>query len=304
MQRRKFIKDTLTGLPLIFFTPTLLASCDTDDENISPNGKTVVVIGGGISGLAAAKKLKEKGFTVIVLEAQEKVGGRMRTDRSLGVAFDEGASWIHGPNGNPITNLASQSGVNTFLTSDDSVTVFDTNGKAYSDTILTNAENQFNSALNAVRNAGMQTQSFQTVFNSLYPTQANDRLWKYMLSAYLEFNSGGDISKLSSKFFDDDEEFNGEDVIITNGYDKVTDFLAQGLDIRLNSRVTAINYSNTKVNITTNGNSIEADYVVVTVPIGVLKNNVITFTPALPTSKINAITNTNIGNVNFFILRK
>ncbi len=302
MQRRKFVKDTLTGIPLLFLTPTLLASCDKDDENINPNGKTVVVIGGGISGIAAAKKLKEKGFTVIILEAQEKVGGRMRTDRSLGVAFDEGASWIHGPNGNPITSLASQSGANTFLTSDDSVEVFDTTGTAYTDSVLTSAENQFNSALGAVRNAGIQTQSFQTVFNSLYPTQANDQLWKYMLSAFLEFNTGGDISKLSSKFFDDDEEYTGEDVIITNGYDKVTDFLAQGLDIRLNTRVTAINYSNLKVNITANGNTIEADYVVVSVPLGVLKNNAITFTPALPTNKIDAITNTNIGNVNKFLL--
>ncbi|TAF47234.1 MAG: FAD-dependent oxidoreductase [Sphingobacteriales bacterium] len=302
MQRRKFIKDTLTGFPLLFFTPTLLASCRKDDENISQNGKTVVVIGGGISGLAAAKKLKEKGFTVIVLEAQEKVGGRMRTDRSIGVAFDEGASWIHGPSGNPITNLASQSGANTFLTADDSVKVFDTNGTPYSESVLANSESQFNTALNAVRNAGTQTQSFQTVFNSLYPTQANDRLWKYMLSAFLEFNTGGDISKLSSKFFDDDEAFNGEDVIITNGYDKVTDFMAQGLDIRLNTRVTGINYSNTRVNITANGSNIEADYVVVSVPLGVLKNNAITFTPALPTHKINAITNTNIGNVNKFLL--
>lgn len=302
MQRGKFIKDTLTGLPLLFLTPTLLVSYSKDDENINPNGKTVAVIGGGISGLAASKKLKEKGFTVIILEAQEKVGGRMRTDRSLGVAFDEGASWIHGPNRNPITNLASQSGANTFLTSDDSVEVFDTNGTAYSDTVLTNAENQFKSALNAVRNAGTKKQSFQTIFNSLYPTQANDRLWKYMLSAFLEFNTGGDISKLSSKFFDDDEEYNGEDVIITNGYDKVTDFLAQGLDIRLNTRVTAINYSNAKVNITTDGNNIEADYIIVSVPLGVLKNNAITFTPALPTNKINSINNTNIGNVNKFLL--
>jgi monoamine oxidase len=302
MQRRKFITDTLTGLPLLLSTPTLLASCSKGDENVNPNGKTVVVIGGGISGLAAAKKLKEKGFTVIVLEAQEKVGGRMRTDRSLGVAFDEGASWIHGPNGNPITNLASQSGAVTYLTSDDSVEVFDANGTAYSDTVLTNSENQFENALNAVRTAGTQTQSFQTVFNSLYPTQANDRLWKYMLSAYLEFNTGGDISKLSSKFFDDDEAFSGSDIIITNGYDKVTDFLATGLDVRLNTRVSSINYSNAKVTINANGNTIEADYVVVSVPLGVLKNNAIAFTPALPTNKINAISNTNMGNVNKFLL--
>jgi len=302
MQRRKFIKGTLVGLPLYFFTPTLFASCGKQDQNVNPNGKTVVVVGGGISGLAAAKKLKEKGFTVIVLEAQDKVGGRIRTERSLGVAFDEGASWIHGPNGNPITNLASQSGANTYLTSDDSVKVFDSNGTAYSDTVLTNSENQFEIALNAVKSAGTQTQSFQTVFNSLYPTQANDRLWKYMLSASLEFNTGGDISKLSSKFFDDDEAYSGADVIITDGYDKVTDFLATGLDIRLNTRVSSINYSNAKVNINANGNNIDADYVVVSVPLGVLKNNAIAFTPALPTNKINAISNTNMGNVNKFLL--
>jgi phytoene dehydrogenase-like protein len=136
MQRRKFTKGTLTGLPLILLTPTLLACCGKDDEDIKSNGKTVIVIGAGISGLAAARKLKDKGFTVIVSEAQEKVGGRLRTDRSLGVAFDEGASWIHGPNGNPITRLASRAGANTFLTDDDSVEIFDINGTAYSDSVF------------------------------------------------------------------------------------------------------------------------------------------------------------------------
>lgn len=302
MQRRKFIIDTLTGLPLFLITPTLLASCAKDNDNVNSKDKTIIVIGGGISGLAAAKKLKEKGFTVIILESQEKIGGRMRTDRSLGVAFDEGASWIHGPSGNPITTLANQSGAGTFLTSDSNIQVFDTNGIAYTDTVLSNSMNQFDLALNAVRNAGSQKQSFQSVFNSLYPAKANDRLWKYMLSAFLEFNSGADISKLSSKFFDDDEEFNGADVIITNGYDKITDYLAKGLDVRLNTRVTSINYSNSKVEINANGNIFKADYVIVTVPLGVLKNNSINFIPSLPNEKINAFKNTNMGNVNKFLL--
>jgi monoamine oxidase len=97
-------------------------------------------------------------------------------------------------------------------------------------------------------------------------------------------------------------EYSGEDVIITNGYDKVTDFLATGLDVRLNTRVSSINYTNAKANITANGNNIEADFVIVSVPLGVLKNNSIAFTPALPTNKTNAISNTNIGNVNKFLL--
>ncbi|MDX1640911.1 MAG: FAD-dependent oxidoreductase [Balneolaceae bacterium] len=301
MKRRKFIADTAKGLSLAMLNPALLASCNVED-GIEPNEKTVIVIGAGISGLAAARKLMREGFTVIVLEAQEKAGGRIRTDRSFGVAFDEGASWIHGPNGNPITNLASESGANTFLTNDDSVEVFDVSGTAYSDRVLTNAEDDFEDAIDAVLNAGNQTQSFQTVFNSIYPTKLNDRLWKYMLSAYLEFSIGGDISKMSSLYFYDDETFKGADKIITNGYDKITDHLASGLDIRLNSRVTGINYASEKVSVLTNTHSFECDYLVVTVPLGVLKNNDITFSPSLPANKSTAIHQTEMGNVNKFLL--
>ena len=301
MERRKFVLDTLKTIPLILIAPNLLASYCKDDDSTNPNGKTVLIIGAGISGLAAAKKLKDKGFTVIVLEAQEKIGGRLRTDRSLGIAFDEGASWIHGPNGNPITKLASQAGANTYLTDDENLAVFDNNGTAYSDTFLDSQYTQFENVLNAVRRAGTQIDSFQTIFNSLYPTQANNRLWKYMLSAYLEFDTGGDISKLSSKYFYDDEAFSGKDVIVINGYDKVAHLLGQGLDIRLNSRVTEINYTATKSLVKVNENSIEADYVIVSVPLGVLKNNSISFQPSLAASKLSAIQNIQMGNVNKFL---
>jgi monoamine oxidase len=301
MQRRKFIKKISIGLPLILLTPALLASCKKDNR-IEPNGKTVLIIGAGFSGLAAATKLIQQGFEVIILEAQEKVGGRVRTDRSLGLPFDEGASWIHGPNRNPITNLASEAGANTFLTDDDSIIVYDINGTPYSDNALTSAENQFEDAIDAVLDAGNQTQSFETVFNSLYPTQSSNSLWKYMLSANLEFSLGGDISKLSSKYFDDDETFNGADQIITNGYDKVATYLANGLDVRLNTRVTSIDYSGEKVKVSSQGNLIEADHVIVTVPLGVLKNNDIAFSPTLSNQKSTAISKTQMGNVNKFLL--
>lgn len=302
MKRRKFINDTMAGLPLVLTMPTLMASCQKNEEENESNDKTVIVIGAGISGLAAAKKLKQHGFTVIVLEAQENVGGRIRTNRTFGFPFDEGASWIHGPIGNPITNLALQSGAGTFLTDDDSVVVHDIQGLPYSDSILTSTESQFELALEAVQNAGSINQSFETVFNSLYPSQASSRLWRYLLSAFLEFNTGSDISKLSSKYFHDDEEFDGRDLIITNGFDKVTNFLAQGLDIKLNTRVSSIDYTQQKIKVTANGNLFEGDYVLVSVPLGVLKNNAITFTPTLPTDKTTAITKTNMGNINKFLL--
>ena len=67
MERRKFILDTLKTIPLVLFAPNLFASLSKDDDITNPNGKTVLIIGSGISGLAAAKKLNDKGFTVIVL---------------------------------------------------------------------------------------------------------------------------------------------------------------------------------------------------------------------------------------------
>lgn len=300
MRRRTFLKHALTGLPLALLAPALLVQCAEDDSK--PNGKTVIVIGAGIAGLAAAQRLKQKGFAVIVLESQDRAGGRLRTDRSLGIAFDEGASWIHGPKGNPITDLASRAGASTFRTDDDSVRVYDANGTAYADAALTQAENQFNSALDAVRNAGSLQQSFESVFLSLYPSQAGNRLWKYMLSAYLEFNTGADVAQLSSKYFDDDEEFGGADVIVTNGFDGMATYLAQGLDVRLKTPVSAVDYSGGKVRVTADGQTLEGDYAVIAVPLGVLQRNVIAFTPALPASKATAIGQLQMGNVNKFFL--
>ncbi len=248
MLRRKFVLSAIKASPFFLFQSSLTSACSLlETETPVLTDKKIIVIGAGIAGLAAAKKLKENGFSVLVLESQEKIGGRLRTDRSIGIAFDEGASWIHGPKGgNPITALAAQAGANTYLTDDESLRIYDQSGKEYNTDLLDTEYDLFEAALTAVRKAGAENQSFEAIFNSLYPEKGKERLWKYMLSAYLEFDTGGDISNLSSKYFYDDEEFSGADVIITNGYDKVAEFLGKGLDVKLNSRVTEINYGAAK----------------------------------------------------------
>lgn len=301
MKRRDFVLKSIKAIPIAVFAPSLLTACSRD-EDIDPGTKTVVVIGAGISGLTAASTLKTKGFNIIVLESQDKVGGRLRTDRSLGIPFDEGASWIHGPNGNPITALALASGTKTFLTEDENVKVYNQDGTIYSDAYLDEQYSEFENAVKQVLANGNKDQSFETIFTNLYPTKGNDNLWKYMLSAYLEFDTGADISKLTSKYFDDDEVYPGKDVIVTNGYDTITNQLSKGLDIRLNSTVTKVDYSNTRPIISYNGIDLTADYVIVSVPLGVLKKGTIKFHPELPMNKKNAIENTNMGNVNKFLL--
>ncbi|MFT4666728.1 MAG: monoamine oxidase [Polaribacter sp.] len=267
-------------LPLLsFFT-----SCGEDDDPISTD-KKIIIIGAGIAGLAAAKHFKDKGIAVVVIEAQEKVGGRLCTDRSLGIAFDEGASWIHGPDGNPITSLADSAGANTFLTGDDNVAVFDTDGSMYADSALDTAEALFDDAIDSLD--GNVNENFQDVFYNAYPQYQNDRLWTYMLSAYLEFDAGGDISNLSSLDFFDDEAYNGDDLIITNGFDKVADFLAEGIDVRLNTKVAGIDYGDEKIQVTTDQDAFEADF--------------ISFEPALPSRIQNPIDKLKMGAVNKFL---
>lgn len=302
MQRRKFIKDALAGLPIILMTPSILASsCNKEVVDEETKDKTVIIIGAGISGLTAAMKLKENGFNVIIFEAQDKVGGRLRTNRSLGIGFDEGASWIHGIDGNPISTLAQQAGMNTFETIDESRKSYDLGGVLRNATTYDNAEDELYTILNSMMTNGNATQSFQTVFNNLYPDKVNDRLWKFLLSTYVTFDCG-DLDKLSSLHYNEGEEYGGVEKIAINGYDTIANYLANGLNIQLNQRVTKIDYSNETIKVIHNGTVSDADFVIVTVPLGVLKSNSIQFVPSLPNAKQNAIQKIGMNCVNKFLL--
>src|SRR5882724_4311236 len=54
----------------------------------------VIVLGGGIAGLSGGFRLKEAGFDVTVLEADDHVGGRMSTVRQDGFILDTAAGWL------------------------------------------------------------------------------------------------------------------------------------------------------------------------------------------------------------------
>lgn len=298
MQRRKFIKKVLKNTTLVLVAPSVLSSCEKETPVID---KSVIVIGAGISGLSAAQMLQEQGFQVTLLEAQDRVGGRLRSNRSLGVAFDEGASWIHGVNGNPITDLAQKAGMQTFETLDASRKSYDLGGVLRSDAVYQDAEDELYDILDNLMNSGSASKSFETVFNTQYPNLANDRLWKFLLSTYVTFDTG-DLDQLSSLLYNEGEEFGGAEKIVTNGYDTIATYLANGLNVQLNQKVTQVDYTLDKVKVTHNGTFSEADYVVVTVPLGVLKNNQIEFLPALPAAKQNAIQRVGMNCVNKFLL--
>ncbi|KAH9529995.1 Lysine-specific histone demethylase 1A [Dermatophagoides farinae] len=80
--------------------------------NIKNRERTVIVIGAGASGLAAARQLIYFGFNVIVLEASKRVGGRCYAFYKNEIFFDPGNILVNGIKGNPIRTVMKQLGLN------------------------------------------------------------------------------------------------------------------------------------------------------------------------------------------------
>jgi monoamine oxidase len=76
----------------------------------------VVVVGAGLAGLAAARELTAQGVSVTVVEARDRVGGRVHNhDIGGGKVVEVGAQWI-GPTQDRLAALAGELGVDTFPT--------------------------------------------------------------------------------------------------------------------------------------------------------------------------------------------
>ncbi len=257
-----------------------------------------IVVGAGVAGLAAAQRLRSSGATVVVLEAKARIGGRLHTDRSLGAPFETGAGWIHRPEGNPVLDLARSVRARTFVTDDDSLMVIGPDGRAVSEDALTALDHRFERLLDQVDETFDADLPLADAIRRIDPRALDDPLITWAASAYTEFDTGGAIESLSALNFDEDEEFEGDDLILPDGYEAILAPLAEGLEVRLNHRVARIEYDRRAgASVFAGGRKLEADTVVCTLPLGVLKSGAVEFAPPLPGRHREAIGKIPMGNV-------
>lgn len=265
--------------------------------------KSVIVIGAGASGLAGARALADAGCKVTVLEARSRIGGRIFTDRSLGIPFDQGASWIHGSRGsNPVAPIARSAAAQLATTDEESLIVFDRAGKEPSTKRLQAAINLVESVLADAQQNGRRGQSLEEFLAANHPKALEEGLFRLFLTIWVEFDVGGPSRLISSDVFDDDSSFPGPELILPDGYDAIPAKLAEGLDIRLNEPVSLIEHSESGVRVVHGTGELAADHCLCTFPLGVLKAGLVQFSPPASQRRTNAMARLEMGCVNKLML--
>ncbi|XYK78434.1 MAG: flavin monoamine oxidase family protein [Labrenzia sp.] len=295
--RRQVLKTGAAAALTVPFLNASLAKAQNDDFD-------VIVIGAGIAGLAAARRLQDLGYAVVILEATSAVGGRIRTDWSLGAPFEVGAGWIHTPEGNPVSKIADAIDAPTYVTSDESYQVYAQDGAAVSRSTINSKYRDLMRLYKRIDDTFDNDQPLSEAIRRVSKDSLRDPVLRWMMSAYTEFSTGGPIEKLSAYYFDEDDEYDGADVILTKGYDQIPKSLADGLDVRFDTVVEAIEYEEGDgAAVYTSTETFESYFVICTVPLGVLKKGAISFDPPLPKAHQKSIKEIGFGSVTKLALK-
>jgi monoamine oxidase len=299
MKRRNFIKKA-TALALL---PQLISSCSKPslpNPPDNPNQPPIIIIGAGAAGLYAAWKLFSQGYNVLILEASGQHGGRIRSLSNF-ADFDVelGAEEVHG-NNSLWYDMVAASGAN--FVNDDNIDFYYLNNQLRNETQAENV-NGVTAAWNFVNNAtqysGSSDKTVQEHLNTAnIPTSAH-----FIVNAQVGNEYGTSDNILSIKGISEEDALwtagNNNYALSDRTFLSVIEEHCESIlpFIRYNKKVTEINYSaaDTVEVMVSGGARFSCSRVIVTVPLQILKNNVIDFIPALPDWKVNAIDKIGMG---------
>ena len=264
--------------------------------------RAVVVVGAGMAGISAGRRLREHGCDVVVLEAAGEIGGRTRVDRTLGGPLPLGAMWAHGADGNPYLELARAVGVvevegvvtrpATFLVGRGALTAADqrrlseeyvrmeatlASDPADPDDAVGPALRRALADIDDDRDRNVLACWFRGEFENLYAAP---------------------VDELSRHFPAEPFRLPGPDVMLVGDLGAAVARAADGLDIRLDHAVTAVRRGSGAWFVDVEGGpSLTADAVVVTTAVPALQQGAVRFEPAWPDRHLEALARIGAGPV-------
>lgn len=254
----------------------------------------VIIIGAGAAGLAAARKLHDAGKDVMIIEARDRVGGRIHTNYDFADTPTEfGAEFIHGESA--VTHdLVRQAGLHTIPV--------DRYGKLrwaqYSRPALPMADlpadlratitglfMHYRSLPDRPPAADMSLAEYlrERGWNE-DALKIADVLLAQTYCATIYSLSCADLIREMKADHAGKEEFR-----IKEGYGELLKWYSRDLNILLNTSVRDVNYGETGVTIVTTREDYRARRCIVTVPVSILARGAIRFNPPLSTEKQEAI---------------
>lgn len=266
-----------------------LATAALVDEAVDA-GATIVVVGAGIAGASAARALFEAGHTVVVVEAQDRVGGRMNTVRPEGwpVPVERGASWVHDTSASGVAAQLAELGIATVPFDYDAVAL-GADGSELDEAANEAAADAVDEAIDFAEGLDQDVSLAQALEQSGIAAEVAPDALQHFLHTELSTEYGADADDLSA-WWGTSEGSEGDDVLVLGGYDALVTTALEGLDVRLGWAVAGIDTSGEQARVTSRtGEAVTADAVIVTVPLGVLKAGAINFEPALPAAHATAI---------------
>ncbi|KAK4290332.1 hypothetical protein Pmani_032145 [Petrolisthes manimaculis] len=289
--------------------------------NSLPKHVRVCIIGGGVAGLGAAQQLIQSGVDdILLLEAQDRVGGRVFTLKHGKHYIELGAHWIHGEEGNVVHEWAAENG---FIAEEASVAQ-----TGYGETIFVRQDGKvvpqemvdgFMKIAAKIQESGEEelktyphsvghyyTEKFKAV--NKWGIVGNELLeWKHRFLNCV--NASASWHDLPGKMYLEYKECPGDPTVNwkQNGYQTLIDHLKEEIPVSrlaLNSPVKCIDWDVTSTGAASgckvtleSGTVVSADHVIFTASIGVLKAQKNMFSPSLPQRMIKAIEGIGFGVV-------
>ena len=261
----------------------------------------VVVVGAGVAGLGAARDLVAAGRPVVVLEARDRIGGRVWSVEMGDTVVDLGGSWLHGLRDNPLTRITESLGIELVQTDYEDALLFDSNGAPVPWVRLGDQYEAVEELLDGSRS----TRSMAPAVEQLRSNFSGDdrRFLEYVLASEIDHWFAAGPEDLAFSGVHEGSWSRGGDAVPRTSYRPIIDWLATDLDVRSEQPVRKIQLSPQGVTVTSDQDEHRGGAVVVTVPLGVLQAGTIHFQPALPTPKSAAIKSLGMGVMDKVVLR-